>query len=303
VTDSRNGITKPRLNLLAAARPANDAFANRVALSGSSGAAAGSNLLATKEAGEPNHAGNVGGDSVWWKWTAPAAGQVTLTTDGSGFDTLLGVYRGGSVGSLTTVAANDDDGSAGGASGLLFEAVAGTEYEIAVDGKNGAAGATTLNWSLNTAAQANLSIGLVGPSGGLDGTTVTYSVGVGNAGPQTATNVLVTVTLPAGAGFVSWPAGCSAAGATLNCSAPSLASGATLPLSIQVAWTAGSAGATVSASVASDLPDPAAADNTASIQGSTGGAGGGDVPTLPQWALIVLATIMVLGATRRRYSE
>ena len=52
---------------------------------------------ATKEAGEPAVAGNGGGASVWWKFRAPATGKLRLSTAGSSFDTLLGVYRGSSV--------------------------------------------------------------------------------------------------------------------------------------------------------------------------------------------------------------
>ena len=33
-----------------------------------------SNCRAHKEPGEPDHAGNPGGRSVWWQWTAPASG-------------------------------------------------------------------------------------------------------------------------------------------------------------------------------------------------------------------------------------
>ena len=41
----------------------------------------GSNSNATKQVGEPNHAGNAGGKSVWWRWTAPAAGTLCLIAE------------------------------------------------------------------------------------------------------------------------------------------------------------------------------------------------------------------------------
>lgn len=95
VTDSRNGIVKPRLDLLAAqGAPVNDNFAVSFPLSGSSGQTTSWNLNASKEAGEPTHAGNSGGKSVWWQWTAPTGGTLNLNTHGSGFDTLLAVYTG-----------------------------------------------------------------------------------------------------------------------------------------------------------------------------------------------------------------
>src|SRR5262249_23640556 len=70
--------------------PANDNFPNRPVISGSSATATGSNVNATKEAGEPNIAGNAGGKSVWWTWTAPVSGSAKVSTAGSNFDTTLG---------------------------------------------------------------------------------------------------------------------------------------------------------------------------------------------------------------------
>jgi hypothetical protein len=102
--------------------------------------ASGSNINATKEAGEPNHGYNPGGRSVWWSWTATQSRTVTISTAGSNFDTLLGVYTGGSVSALTTVATNDDDPSGGSTSRVTFNAVAGVTYQIAVDGWDGGYG-------------------------------------------------------------------------------------------------------------------------------------------------------------------
>src|SRR5262249_11395768 len=66
------------------------------------------NVGATKEPFEPAHAGNVGGHSVWYTWSAPATGPATFATVDSTFDTLLAVYTGNSVSILTQVAANND---------------------------------------------------------------------------------------------------------------------------------------------------------------------------------------------------
>src|SRR5260370_25810397 len=71
------------------AAPVNDMFANATVLSGSAVTATGSNVGATKEVGEPPKAGNSGGASVWWVWTAPASGTVTISTLGSSFYTLM----------------------------------------------------------------------------------------------------------------------------------------------------------------------------------------------------------------------
>jgi hypothetical protein len=148
VTDTRNNIVKPRLDLLAAqGAPSNDAFAQAATLSGSSGTLSGWNLNAMLEAGEPVHAAT-GGKSVWWQWTPGVSGTFNLNTHGSGFDTLLAVYTGSSVSALSAVASNDNDGGGGNTSGLSFAAVAGTTYRIAVDGKAGTSGAIILAWSL-----------------------------------------------------------------------------------------------------------------------------------------------------------
>src|SRR5256885_16260825 len=66
---------------LRAAIPPNDRFSNRITLSGTNITVTGSNAGASKEAGEPDHAGNPGGKSVWWTWTAPTNGEVIINTD------------------------------------------------------------------------------------------------------------------------------------------------------------------------------------------------------------------------------
>jgi len=116
--------------------PPNDNFANRIAISTNlcEMRATGSNLNGSMEAGEPIHADQVVGHSVWWSWTALSNSPVKISTTGSGFDTLLAVYTGQVVSSLTLVAANDDASDYDRYSAVTFDAVAGTEYQIAVDG-------------------------------------------------------------------------------------------------------------------------------------------------------------------------
>jgi len=149
VLDTRNGLTFPRIQIDAAYAQLsgtgpinNNDFADRIVLSGASVVTSGDNLGADKEPGEPNHA-SAGGASVWWSWTAPSSGPVTIDTFGSGYDTLLGVYTGNAVNALTTVATNDDAGG-GLQSRVQFTASAGQTYQIAVDGWSGAQGVITL---------------------------------------------------------------------------------------------------------------------------------------------------------------
>jgi hypothetical protein len=147
--DGFNGTGAPatgavRLHLLATEPPPpNDAFAAATLLSGGEDSLAGdTNAKATKEGGEPDHAGNAGGASVWYAWTAPANGPVVVETTGSDFDTLLGAYVGGAVSTLSTVASNDDV-SGLRTSRIDFLASAGTTYRIAVDGYDADAGPET----------------------------------------------------------------------------------------------------------------------------------------------------------------
>ena len=122
-------------------------------MTGASTTVYGRNVGATKETGEPNHAGNAGGKSVWYSWTAPHSATVEVTTaksvtySGLSWNTLLAVYTGSSVSSLTLIASNDDSGIGGDGSTtsrLFFNAAAGTTYQIAVDSLDGAAGSVVL---------------------------------------------------------------------------------------------------------------------------------------------------------------
>ena len=104
----------------------------------------------TKEVGEPNHADNAGGHSVWWRFTAPSNGNVSMDTRGSVFDTTLGIYTGNSVAALTVIASSDDiNPGVVQASSLAFSATSGTTYRIAVDGFDGDTGGLALNLTFN----------------------------------------------------------------------------------------------------------------------------------------------------------
>ena len=127
----------------------NDFFVNASALSGMSGLASGGNTNATRENGEPLIDGNPGGKSVWWSFTPPADGVLTLNTTNSTFDTLLGIYTGSSVADLTTIADNDDayPAAPGGFSFISQAVRANQSYKISVDGYGGAFGKIVLNYS------------------------------------------------------------------------------------------------------------------------------------------------------------
>lgn len=163
---SRRGAftTKPRIRVdaalasLPAGSVANDSLASAQSVTGASGSATGSNANATKQSGEPNHAGDPGGHSVWFQWTAPANGTINVDTSGSNFDTLLAMYTGTNVAALSQVAANDDVSTTVRTSRLAGVAVtSGTTYRIAVDGFGGATGSITVNWAF-TASSSSTSV-------------------------------------------------------------------------------------------------------------------------------------------------
>lgn len=167
----------------------NDLFGNASTLSGNSGSVIATNTVATKEFGEPAHAGNEGGKSVWWKFTPPADGLLLLSTEGSvisggtaPLDTLLGLYTGDFVTSLTEVASNDDASPGSGYSELTASLKGGVTYHIAVDGYAGAGGVIKLSYTFEpstvfTVTATSAGGGSVSPASGTfpKNSTVTFT--------------------------------------------------------------------------------------------------------------------------------
>jgi hypothetical protein len=119
------------LEISAQLPPANDDFEDALALEGTSASAKAKNWAATKQTDEPNHRGNPGGASVWFKWTAPRTGGVFLQACDGPQETLVAAYVGDSVGNLAPVTPLESNP----ACDLTFGAVAGVTYKIAIDGK------------------------------------------------------------------------------------------------------------------------------------------------------------------------
>ena len=107
----------------------NDAFVERLPLTGRLAEMAGSTFGATRETGEPAHGAVPGARSTWWSWRAPAKGLASINRRGSWEQSLyLAVYRGSTLPSLQRIALS-------GESWLpVFECEAGEEYAIAVVG-------------------------------------------------------------------------------------------------------------------------------------------------------------------------
>src|SRR5690606_37687418 len=124
--------------------PANDRFANREVITSLPALRIGANRNASREAGEQLVDPLAGGNTIWYSWRATQSGVVIASTDGSDFDTLLGVYTGGSLSTLNLLGVNDDVPGTS-TSLLIFQVTANTTYHFLVDGFFGSQGGVQFN--------------------------------------------------------------------------------------------------------------------------------------------------------------
>lgn len=116
-----------------AAPPVNDNFANAVPVTTAIFTSTVDNSSATSEATDPvppcvaGQSQNPAGKSVWWQYTARTAGNATITTLGSSYDTVLSVYT-GTVGNFTNVACNNDASASVKQSDVQIAVTVGTTY-------------------------------------------------------------------------------------------------------------------------------------------------------------------------------
>ncbi|MBV8518300.1 MAG: DUF1565 domain-containing protein [Acidobacteria bacterium] len=132
------------------------------------------------------------------------------------------------------------------------------------------------------------------------GSIISYDLKVTNAGPDDATNVVITDTLPAGLEFVSADSGCSESSGTVTCTIPTLANGANTTRSISVRAIA-SGTQTNTATVTSDADDPTPA-NSAAAPVVIAPALVTPVPTASGFALLVMGLMLAVAGvwfTRR----
>lgn len=118
----------------ASAAPVNDLFANRIVMTGSSWSTWGTNTDAKGETGEPVHGAGGTPRSLWWSWTSPEPGIVSLDTYPSSRASALAVYQGNSVSGLVRVTNALSTTWPNGASRANFEVGAEATFQIAVDG-------------------------------------------------------------------------------------------------------------------------------------------------------------------------
>jgi hypothetical protein len=143
--------------------PGNDNFTSAFLIAPGIDQIEGSNELATGEAGEPVHVTSSASplNSVWWRWTAPVSGTLTIDLAGSesifgDMDTVLAIYQGNAVNALSLVASNDDnpDDEDTLTSKASFPVTAGQTYRIAVDGFGDETGDILINLALASSAPA-----------------------------------------------------------------------------------------------------------------------------------------------------
>lgn len=290
VADSRNNIVKPRLDLIASAHPPNDAFSIPTLMSDATGSISGTNVLATVEVGEPAHANLDARNTVWLQWIAPASGQMTLSVTGALAAPRLAVYTGTAINALTTKAKTNNANTP-----LYFQVVSGTQYKIALNTNASEAGNYQLQWQLNTQANANLSAAFSGPSQALAlGTPYLYTLSVANAGPANATNIAMQLALPDGADFISADQRCQLASRILTCSVTQLNAGDASSFEITLSWDKVVDVSPLVITVNSDLADADTSNNSATFTlPRSPNTDVIDVPTLPEWGLIIMALMFV----------
>lgn len=191
-----------------------DDLENSILISGEmafSGVGVLTNGSATRQAGEPSHAGSPAAKSVWTRWQAPSAGRLRFHTLGSDFDTVIAIYQGNSTANLVRVA-QDDDGARFLNSEVNVDVDAGVTYAVVVDGFGGSSGRIVLGWSfapeLGSTSPSRLPIILAQPADRLarPGESVAFAVNASGLLPITyqwyrdcvaipsATNALLVLT-------------------------------------------------------------------------------------------------------------
>ena len=125
-----------------------DSFESPYPIAGASGSVLSDNYLATTQSGEP--LSTLYRCTKWLRWTAPKSGTVWFHTQGSKFDTQIGVYQGTTLSALSKVVSNDDF-MQDRTSQLSFDAVGGATYYVCVGGYLGnPRGEFTLAWRMGT---------------------------------------------------------------------------------------------------------------------------------------------------------
>lgn len=157
-TVSRASDWTPTVRITLRTAPTNDPFANAAVVPTIPYRVTqdvfGSTVSATDPT--PSSACSTGGrqNTVWFRYVPSIAQIVRLTTEGSSYDTVLGVYT-GREGALTEIACHDDLTSEIKTSALSFLAAPGTPYYVMVAKWGSSALAASATLALNVSAPGN----------------------------------------------------------------------------------------------------------------------------------------------------
>jgi sugar lactone lactonase YvrE len=133
LTNTEGTVTSAAARISIVPVPTNDAFEAPVSLAGTTPSSSVSFVGATRQAGEPAHQSAAVGGSVWWSWTAPSTGFVTVDASSSASGTVLGIYTGTTLATLSAVPPVPAYAATRTPSRLTFAATAGTPYQIALE--------------------------------------------------------------------------------------------------------------------------------------------------------------------------
>lgn len=135
----------------AIAAPANDDRATPATVNPNGQVINGSTVGATVD-GKDHQKPGEGTHSLWYSWTAPQNGMVTITNASSAFDPVVAAYTDGTD---CCPYREDLDGGVGDDATISFYVIAGRHYEILVDGETaGGAGSFTLTVAFDSTPPA-----------------------------------------------------------------------------------------------------------------------------------------------------
>jgi uncharacterized repeat protein (TIGR01451 family) len=164
-----------------------------------------------------------------------------------------------------------------------------------------ATGLGSINASNLVQAWSDADVALSGSASITANGLFSFALTLSNSGPQTATSIVISTTLPAGFTLVtaSSSPGCTQTGQTVSCSIASLALGANQALTI-VINPGGAPSASLQFTVSASNGDLDANNNTLALELSEPAEPPSGNGPLPLWALAALGGLLWLGASRYR---
>ena len=165
---------------------------------------------------------------------------------------------------------------------------------------NATISAATGNGTIVNDDPGNADVGIVktGPTSGFVGQNGTFNLAISNSGPNTASNVVVTDTLPAGMQLVSATPSQGTCGATttVTCNLGAMNNGGTATVTLNVLFTSSGTSSNSASVTAAPQPDTNPANN-ASTAAPTTIAPVSNAPALSETMLMLLSGVLAaLGA-------